>query len=202
MYFVRIPKILQRLFSSVIWCLPNVKKELYLTFDDGPHPEITPWVLEQLKKHKAKATFFCLGENVKRYPELLQRIINEGHSVGNHSYAHLDGWKTKDEDFLKDVYKAHNIIASPLFRPPYGKLTSMQIARLQTQFTIINWSLMPGDFDASISSEQCFRNLLKAKSGDIVCLHDNEQSEQHLKWILPKFLDQYSSFVFQKIQLD
>jgi peptidoglycan/xylan/chitin deacetylase (PgdA/CDA1 family) len=199
MYFVRIPEFVQKLYSSVIWRIPNATNAVYLTFDDGPHPEVTPWVLDQLRMYNAKATFFCIGQNAEKYPELIERILAGGHALGNHSFSHKDGWKTKDQVYLADIEQADKILRTSLFRPPYGRIKRSQIANLQSQYTIVNWSLMPGDFDVNISAEACFRNLMKAKAGDIICLHDNERSMQHLKYILPRFLDLNKSLVLEKL---
>jgi len=197
MYFVRIPNIIKKLFPRLIWDLPNEEHKVYLTFDDGPHPEITPWILKQLKKTDTKATFFCLGEHVEKYPEILQQILSEGHRVGNHGYKHLNGWKTNDDDYLQDYLKGQEMLRfsqndTLLFRPAYGKIKKSQIPNLKSQFPnaqIINWSLMPGDFDAMISSEKVYSNLQRARPGDIVVLHDNEKAWKHLQYCLPKFLE-------------
>ncbi|HNY54956.1 MAG TPA: polysaccharide deacetylase family protein [Chitinophagales bacterium] len=197
MYFVRIPNIIKKLFPRLIWDLPNEEHKVYLTFDDGPHPEITPWILKQLKKSDAKATFFCLGENVEKYPEIIRQILSEGHRVGNHGYKHLNGWKTNDDDYLQDYLKGQEMLRftqndTLLFRPAYGKIKKSQIPNLKSQIPnaqIINWSLMPGDFDATISSEKVYSNLQRARPGDIVVLHDNEKAWKHLQYCLPKFLE-------------
>ena len=197
MYFVRIPNIIKKLFPRLIWDLPNEEHKVYLTFDDGPHPEITPWILKQLKKTDTKATFFCLGENVEKYPEILQQILSEGHRIGNHGYKHLNGWKTNDDDYLQDYLKGQEMLRftqndTLLFRPAYGKIKKSQIPNLKSQIPnaqIINWSLMAGDFDATISSEKVYSNLQRVQSGDIVVLHDNEKAWKHLQYCLPKFLE-------------
>jgi len=197
MYFVRIPNIIKKLFPRLIWDLPNEEHKVYLTFDDGPHPEITPWILKQLKKSDAKATFFCLGENVEKYPEILQQILSEGHRIGNHGYKHLNGWKTNDDDYLQDYLKGQEMLRftqndTLLFRPAYGKIKKSQIPNLKSKIPnaqIINWSLMPGDFDTAITSEKVYSNLKRVQSGDIVVLHDNEKAWKHVQYCLPKFLE-------------
>lgn len=199
MYFVQTPYIIQKLFSGIIWKFPDATNTVYLTFDDGPHPEITPWLLALLNKHHAKATFFCLGKNAEKYPALLQQILNEGHSIGNHSHMHLNGWKTKNEDYRNDINMANQTLKSNLFRPPYGRIKPSQVSQLSASYKVINWSLMPGDFDESITSSQCFRNLQKAQSGDIIVLHENDKSRKHLEYSLPEFLKQNNKFIFDKI---
>lgn len=211
MYFVRIPNIIKKLFPRLIWDLPNEEHKVYLTFDDGPHPEITPWILKQLKKSDAKATFFCLGENVEKYPEIIRQILSEGHRVGNHGYKHLNGWKTNDDDYLQDYLKGQEMLRftqndTLLFRPAYGKIKKSQIPNLKSQIPnaqIINWSLMPGDFDATISSEKVYSNLQRVQSGDIVVLHDNEKAWKHLQYCLPKFLEfcKEKNFSLNKLNL-
>jgi peptidoglycan/xylan/chitin deacetylase (PgdA/CDA1 family) len=200
MYFVRTPYIIKKLFPQLIWDLPNAENKVYLTFDDGPHPEITPWILEQLKKYDAKATFFCLGENVKKYPEIIEQILKEGHQIGNHGYAHLNGWETDNDNYLQDYLKCQDLLKqvtnsdNNIFRPAYGKVKKYQILRIKSHISnhkseIINWSLMAGDFDQNQTSAQCFSNLKKVKSGDVVVLHDNEKAWKHLEYCLPKFLE-------------
>ncbi len=201
MYFVRTPYIIQKLFSNIIWKFPDASNTVYLTFDDGPHPEITPWLLALLKQHRAKATFFCLGENAAKYPELMRQILEDGHSIGNHSNAHINGWKTKADDYCNDINQAGQLIKSNLFRPPYGRLTPSQLSRISADYKVINWSLMPGDFDETITSSQCLRNLQKAQSGDIIVLHENDKSSKHLEYSLPAFLKMNTKFNFQKIDI-
>lgn len=204
MYFVRIPYIIKKLFPSIIWDLPNDENKIYLTFDDGPHPEYTPWILEQLQKYEAKATFFCLGVNIKKYPEIVQQILNEGHAIGNHGYAHLNGWETNNDDYLQNYLKCQELLKqvtgtdNNIFRPAYGKVKKSQILHLKSQISnhksqIINWSLMPGDFDQNDTSELCFSNLKRVKKGDIIVLHDNHKSWKHLQYCLPKWLEYLES---------
>jgi peptidoglycan/xylan/chitin deacetylase (PgdA/CDA1 family) len=189
MYFVRIPNIIKKLYPKIIWEKPDADNCVYLTFDDGPHPEITPRVLEELDKYNVKASFFCLGNNAQKYPDIVESIRQKGHTVGNHSFSHLDGWKTKDAEYLNDIGKADTFLHSKLFRPPYGKIKRSQYSILNTQYSIFNWSLMPGDFDTTISSEKCFQNLAgKIQPGDIICLHDNEKAWKHLQYCLPRWL--------------
>ncbi len=217
MYFVRTPYIIEKIFSEIIWDLPNAENKIYLTFDDGPHPEITPWILEQLKKYDAKATFFCLGKNAEKYPEIVKQILQDGHAIGNHGYAHLNGWKTENDMYVKDFERGEKILKQvkddyvqvqdskkisrftrndgEVFRPAYGKIKLLQIKIINRQSSIVNWSLMPGDFDTDISSKKCYSNLTNnIKVGDIVVLHDNEKSWKHLEYSLPKWLE----FIYNK----
>ncbi|HUM52392.1 MAG TPA: polysaccharide deacetylase family protein [Chitinophagales bacterium] len=205
MYFVHTPYIIKKLFSQFVWDLPNAENKIYLTFDDGPHPEITPWILEQLKKYDAKATFFCLGENAKKYSEIVKRMKANDHAVGSHGDAHLDGWKISKNEYEQNVLTGKDTLENitnvkiDLYRPPYGKFKHKVI---QEQTTVM-WSLMPGDFDISINPETCFSRLKKTKSGDIIVLHDNDKSWKLLEYCLPKFLEycREKNFILDKINL-
>src|SRR4051794_39226777 len=174
MYLVKTPWWLRSLYSSgFIWKMPADKKELYLTFDDGPHPTITPFVLACLKQYNAKATFFCVGENVKRFPDVYEQILADGHAVGNHTYNHLNGWKTGDITYLKNVILARQIIESNLFRPPYGRIAKSQVKELAPEFQIIMWDILSGDFDLNLSPQRCFANVISnVSSGSVIVFHD------------------------------
>lgn len=191
------------MFSSLVWDLPTEGKVLYLTFDDGPHKTITPYVLQCLKEYNAKACFFCIGKNVLQYPEVYQQIINEGHTIANHTQSHLNGFKTSTKDYIRNVQKAKELIHSQLFRPPYGKITPFQKKLLQKAgYKIIMWDVLSGDFDTSISAEQCTQNvLLLATNGSIIVFHDSEKAFPRLKEALPKVLQFFTEkgFVFKAI---
>ena len=204
-YIVKTPKWVKKFFSGSIWEMPQPVKSIYLTFDDGPHPAITGFVLDELKKYNAGATFFCIGKNVVANPLIFKRILSEGHSVGNHTYNHLDGWKTKNTDYLKDIARAERHISASLFRPPYGRITIKQHRQLQQMdkpFKIVMWSILSGDFDAKITSEQCCENvLINAENGSIVVFHDSEKAFERLKYSLPRVLKYFSEkgYQFEKI---
>lgn len=191
LYLVRTPKWMQRLYSKRIWEIAGSNK-VYLTFDDGPHPEHTPWVLDELKKNNAKATFFCIGKNVVLYPDVYRRILNEGHAVGNHTQHHLNGWKGDDAGYMQDVQEAAKYIDSNLFRPPYGRLSSFREKTLResaAKYRIIMWSVLSGDFDPGISKDQCLNNVvLKTKAGSIVVFHDSEKAAEKMKYALSGLL--------------
>lgn len=190
LYLVKTPWLLKKLYSSCIWDIQSEEKKIYLTFDDGPHPVATAFVLDELKKHNAKATFFCIGKNVAEYPEIYKRILLEGHSVGNHTHNHLNGWKTNDSAYLSNIDEAKKYIDSDLFRPPYGRINSFQISCLKKKgFKIIMWDVLSGDFDEKISLEQCTLNVIgNAKQGSIIVFHDSEKAFSRMKVALSKTL--------------
>lgn len=196
---------MQKLYPSCTWNLKGAGKKVYLSFDDGPHPHITPFVLDLLKQYNAKASFFCIGKNVKAYPDVYKRIIDEGHAIGNHTQHHLNGWKNSKEDYLKDVKEAAGYINSRLFRPPYGKITREQIAALEKnplEFKTIMWTVLSGDFDTRISKEKCLGNVLnKTTNGSIVVFHDSEKAFERMGYALPVVLKKLSEngYTFEKI---
>jgi peptidoglycan/xylan/chitin deacetylase (PgdA/CDA1 family) len=208
-YFIKVPWFVKKIFSAYIWRLTAVENEVYLSFDDGPHPTITPWVLDELKKHNAKATFFCIGNNVERYPHIYQEILNEGHAVGNHTYHHLNGWKTKDKEYIDDISKAAQLIKSNLFRPPYGRIKKRQAKKIAgalktSHAQIIMWDVLSADFDSSFSHEQCLANVLEnVSAGSIIVFHDSEKAFNNLKHVLPRTLKSLKEegFHFKKIEL-
>lgn len=197
------PWFMKKLYPSLIWEKPTDKKILYLTFDDGPHPIATPFVLDELKKYNAKATFFCIGKNVVDRTDIYKRIIDEGHRVGNHTFNHLNGWKVSNEKYLENIFEAAKYIDSNLFRPPYGRISKFQIKLLQREkkdaesfdrsFKIIMWSVLSGDFDLKLSPEKCFENvLLNSKPGSIIVFHDSTKAWEKMSYALPKVLEHFS----------
>lgn len=190
MYFVKIPWWVKKLYPSLTWKLPGDNNEIYLTFDDGPHPTVTPFVLDLLKQYQVKATFFCIGKNVRKYPDLYRRILDEGHRVGNHTMAHVNGWKTGDAIYLNDVIIARQFIDSKLFRPPYGRISRFQIDQLLPVFDIIMWDVISGDFDRNINGDKCLQNVtLNTTPGSIVVFHDSEKAFPRLEYALPRALE-------------
>ena len=205
-YFVKTPWWLKQLYKECIWEIPAREKVLYLTFDDGPHPEATPFVLDLLKKYNAKATFFCLGKNVHEYPAIYRRIVDEDHKTGNHTYNHMNGWKSDDKKYFEDVVLARKYIDSNLFRPPYGKASKLQIKHLRSDFDlkVVMWSVLSGDFDQKLSQETCLKNvLLSCKEGSIVVFHDSAKAFGKLTYVLPRMLEFFSErgYRFDKINL-
>lgn len=175
-----------------LWEMPLSEAPcVYLTFDDGPHEVATPFAIRMLEKYEAKATFFCIGKNVEEQPALYQQILESGHAVGNHTYQHLNGWKTDSEVYVADVERASQSIQSLLFRPPYGRITRSQAEALQLKgFTIVMWSLLSADFDTDISPQQCADIVLKhLKPGSIVVFHDSEKAFERMRYALPAVLE-------------
>jgi peptidoglycan/xylan/chitin deacetylase (PgdA/CDA1 family) len=182
-YFVKTPWFLKKIFSSCIWEIPSDEKKIYLTFDDGPNAVATPFVLDELKKYNAKATFFCIGKNVAEHTDIYKRILQEGHRVGNHTHNHLNGWKSSDDAYFSNIEQAKKYIDSDLFRPPYGKITSFQIDCLKKAgFRIIMWDVLSADFDEKISAQRCSLNVIKnAKQNSIVVFHDSDKAFGKMK---------------------
>ena len=190
--------------------MPKCEKKIYLTFDDGPHPTITPQVLEILKKFNAKATFFCIGNNVNKYKDTFELIKNEGHAVGNHTFNHERGWKTKTKDYINSVEQADALIQSPLFRPPHGRIKSSQIRSIKNlrnleiqNLKIVAWTVISYDWDKSLSPEDCFNNVIKnVADGSIIVFHDSEKAVNNMIPALTKVLEYYSErgFTFCSIR--
>jgi peptidoglycan-N-acetylglucosamine deacetylase len=204
-YLAKTPKWVSKLFWGSIWEMPETPKAIYLTFDDGPHPLITPFVLKELDKYGAKATFFCIGKNVAEHPGVFKRILEQGHAVGNHTQDHLDGWKTGNVKYLQNILEARNYITSSLFRPPYGRITRNQRKLLMQQdepFKVIMWNVLSGDFDVNITPEKCLGNVLKnTESGSVVVFHDSGKAYERLQYALPAVLKYFSEkgYQFEKI---
>ncbi len=194
-YWVKTPDWFKKFFpKGMIWDIPATKDPaIYITFDDGPHPTITPFVLEQLNKYNAKATFFCVGNNVVKYPDVSERTVAEGHTLGNHTYDHMNGWHTSNSVYVKNIIKAKVHINSKLFRPPYGRIRFTQVRKLlksHTGWRIYMWDILSGDFDKSITPEQCLESVLtNIRPGSIVVFHDSEKAWDRMQYALPRVLD-------------
>lgn len=187
------PKLFRKIYPDGIWKIPETEKKIYLTFDDGPIPEVTYWVLSKLREYRAKATFFCVGENVMRNPHIFSELVRQGHSVGNHTYNHLNGWKTPFFNYLKNTEKAHGFIDSGLFRPPHGKLTIAQRNALAPHYKIVLWDVLSKDYDQRLSSEMVFQNVIRySEPGSVVVFHDSIKASRNLFQVLPRVLDYYS----------
>ena len=203
MKYATVPAFLKMFYPSLLWKMPEGYKKLYITFDDGPHPRITPIVLDILDQYQAKATFFCVGENVLRYPETYQSILDAGHLTGNHSFNHLSGWKTDNKEYYENVLLCSNYVPSKWFRPPHGKISPMQIQTLKKEFTIVMWSVMSYDFDPEIDVESCIRKVLdNTNDGAIIVFHDSKKAVDKMLPTLEKTLDHFSKLGFSFERLD
>ena len=193
MYLVKTPNVIQSLFPNFTWRIPTQEKTVYLTFDDGPIPEVTPWVVAQLEKFSAKATFFCVGDNVRKHPEVFQQVVDAGHAVGNHTFHHLNGWLQDNIPYFHDIRHCARLINSTLFRPPYGRLKPRQAQFLQRHYRIVMWDVLSGDFDPAITPEQCLQNVLRnVSAGSIVVFHDSLKAQEKLTYVLPRVLEALS----------
>jgi len=194
------------MYPSCIWHIPTKEKKVYLTFDDGPHPVATPFILEQLRKHGAKATFFCIGKNVAEHPEIYQQILLEGHRTANHTYNHMNGWKTPDKAYIEDIIAAKKLIDATLFRPPYGRITRWQLAQLNSKalkMKAVMWSILSGDFDPKITSQKVVENVIRPlKKGAIIVFHDSEKALPHVTYALPRVLEYLSKEGYMMEKLD
>jgi peptidoglycan/xylan/chitin deacetylase (PgdA/CDA1 family) len=184
------------------------EKVIYLSFDDGPIPEVTPWVLQTLKAFQAKASFFCIGENLQKHPEIAKQVLAEEHGLGNHTFHHVNGWKTSFEDYSKEVTNTESIfeklnIETKLFRPPYGKMTSKQADFVfGKEYNIIMWDVLTKDYNANLNAEKLLQNSIKATtSGSIIVFHDSKKAFKNLTYLLPKYLQHFSElgYTFKKI---
>lgn len=203
MYLAKTPQFIQDFFPNFTWRIPTQENVVYFTFDDGPIPEVTPWVLEQLKQYEAKATFFCVGDNIKKYPGMLEKTVAAGHAIGNHTLNHLNGWATDNIPYFHNVRHGANLANTVLFRPPYGRLKPKQAQFLQRHYRIVMWDVLSGDFDPGTSTEQCFKNVANnAMPGSIVVFHDSHKAVDKLKVVLPKVLEHFSElgYSFGKLQ--
>lgn len=204
------------MFPNYVWDIATTEKVIYLTFDDGPTPEITNWTLDVLKSHNAKATFFCIGKNIEKHPEIFQSILDEKHVIGNHTLNHVKGWKTNTDLYLKEVADTQKIInketskstnhkpsTNNLFRPPFGKIKNKQgKALLALGYKIIMWDILPFDWKANITTEACLKNAIsKTRNGSIIVFHDSVKASRNMKYTLPKVLEHFSKkgFIFKSL---
>lgn len=197
MHFFSVPSTIQRLFPSFTWRREVTEKVIFLTFDDGPHPNITPWVLDQLSHHGAVATFFCVGDNLRKYPAVAEQVRLSGHTLANHTMHHVKGWRFAADAYLEEVMACEEALASVgaetgrLFRPPYGRITLRQTRALKARgYEVVQWSNLSCDYDRYLNVDRSLRALLNdSKPGSIVVFHDSEKAENQLKYILPKYLE-------------
>ncbi|NII85508.1 MULTISPECIES: polysaccharide deacetylase family protein [unclassified Pedobacter] len=205
MYLIKSPLLLKWYYPSLLWNKSRTEKVIYLTFDDGPIPNVTDFVLKTLKVFNAKATFFCIGDNIVKHPEVFEHVKNDGHAIGNHTFNHLKGWKTDNETYLQNTLKCQELTQTNLFRPPYGRIRKSQIKSLKSKvqspksdsrlktidsgLKIIMWDVLSGDFDIKLSPEKCYQNVIKhTENGSIIVFHDSLKAFDRLAYALPKVL--------------
>jgi len=196
MYLVKTPWLLKKLYPNLLWDADRSSRCIYLTFDDGPIPIVTPFVLNILKQYNAKATFFCIGDNVNKHPDIFEQVKNDGHAIGNHTYNHLKGWATDDQTYLNNFLLADKLLDTKLFRPPYGRMKRSQVKLLQNTkpgLQMVMWNILSADFDVNITPEKCLDNVMKnTKSGDIVLFHDSLKAKERMQYALPRALEIWS----------
>ncbi len=198
MYLTRTPRILHALYPGAVWSMPGPDKDLFLTFDDGPIPEVTPWVLDTLATYQAKATFFCIGRNCEAHPSILARIRADGHAVGNHTWDHPRGWRTADRCYFRNVLQFQAITRSDLFRPPYGSLKWSQFLVLKKRFKVVLWDVLSRDYDVHVTGETCLSNVIEGvRPGSIVVFHDSLKAEERLRHALPATLAHFSALGYR-----
>lgn len=203
MYFVNAPFFLRWFYYKVTFNKSRKDKKIYLTFDDGPIPEITPFILDTLAQYDIKATFFCVGENILKHPGIFQRMLEEGHSIGNHTHNHLRGWDTDDDVYIGNIAKCQEHTKTKLFRPPYARAKKSQLRQLYPYFEIVFWDVLSGDFDVNLSPEQCYRNVIKhSRNGSIIVFHDNIKAVPRVSYALPRVIDELRNrgFTFDRLE--
>lgn len=198
MYLIKTPGFVKEFFPQLIWDSPSGDRTIYLTFDDGPHPEITPKVLKILDQYSATGTFFCVGENIDKYPDTFKLLHQHKQGIGSHTYNHLNGWATDNQDYFKNIKRAAVLTGSTLFRPPYGRIKPSQVSYLQRHFQIIMWSVLSGDFDTTLTGAQCYENVRKhATDGSIVVFHDSSKASDRMLYALPRVLEHFAERDFR-----
>jgi peptidoglycan/xylan/chitin deacetylase (PgdA/CDA1 family) len=201
MYLVKTPWLLKKLYPQLVWNHSRTQPVLYLTFDDGPIPIVTPFVLKTLKQFNAKATFFCIGDNVEKHPDIFKQVQADGHAIGNHTFNHLKGWKTEDSVYIDNFNKADQLLNTSLFRPPYGRIKRSQIQQLKAlkpALKIMMWDVLSGDFDMALKPEACLKGVLKhTGNGAIIVFHDSLKAFNRLEYVLPRALDVWSKAGFR-----
>jgi peptidoglycan-N-acetylglucosamine deacetylase len=203
MYLVKTPSYLRQAFPQLEWSYQTKQKSLFLTFDDGPDPATTPVILDILQRYKAKGTFFCVGDNIQKYPTVFNDLLDNGHQVGSHTFNHLNGWRTPNVEYYRNVRRAAALTQTPLFRPPYGRITPNQSKFLAKYYRIVMWDVLSGDFDTEVSADVCYSNVVKnAKNGSIIVFHDSLKSIKTVQEALPKILDHFAlrGYAFEAIK--
>ncbi|WP_421938408.1 polysaccharide deacetylase family protein [Pedobacter sp.] len=201
MYLIKSPLLLKWYYPSLLWHKARSEKVIYLTFDDGPIPNVTDFVLKTLKAFRSKATFFCIGDNIVKNPDVYARVINDGHAIGNHTFNHLKGWKTDDQTYIENTMACQQLTRTNLFRPPYGRIKKSQIKGLKAaipDLQIVMWDVLSGDFDLNLSPENCCQNVIKhAENGSIIVFHDSLKAFDRLEYVLPRILAYFTEKGFK-----
>lgn len=203
MNLVRMPRLLMRRFPEITWEINTGRPALFLTFDDGPTPGITSEVLSILARFKARATFFCIGRNAERHPEIYRQLLVNGHVTGNHTYSHLKGWYTPDQEYFDDIRLAAQFVPSSLYRPAYGMITPRQLRYLKQHYRVVMWDVMSYDFARQTSPEKCLRNVVRwSKAGSVIVFHDSMKASENLLYALPRVLEYFAEkgFSFESIR--
>jgi peptidoglycan-N-acetylglucosamine deacetylase len=201
-YLTKTSGLIKKFYKDYVWDIKTKDKKLYLTFDDGPNPEITPWVLDMLKQFNAKSTFFTIGRNAQMNPGLIERIIDDGHVLGNHTFDHINGWEVDNKVYFRDILKCAAVVNSKLFRPPYGKIKRSQAKVIKQRFNIIMWDVLSWDFKDSVTAEQCHQYVIdNSGPGSIVVFHDSLNAADNLRFTLPKILEYYANLDYQFVAL-
>lgn len=195
------PKTLRALYPQCFWSLPNTQNKIYLTFDDGPTPELLPFILETLERYKVRATFFCVGDNIRKHPALFEQML-EKHVVGNHTYNHMNGWKNANYAYYHNIKKFDELYKSPLFRPPYGRISRTQARHISKKYRIIMWDVLSYDYSKHVTPRKCLANVIKhVKSGSVIVFHDNKKAAKNITYALPRSIEYLLSkgFIFDVI---
>lgn len=206
MYLHKTPAMLKWLYPGLEWHGSREERTIYLTFDDGPVPEYTEFILGVLEKYQVRSTFFCVGDNVRKHPDIFQKVVSAGHSIGNHTMHHVKGWGMEPEDYMEDVAMCQAEMLSQgidtnLFRPPYGRATRKQLSALG-DYRVIMWDVLSGDFDQSLSPARCYQKTIKAvRNGSYIVFHDNDKARERLFFVLPKLIDELleQQFLFKAL---
>jgi len=206
MYLIKTPLILKKLYPGLIWNFNRDRRCIYLTFDDGPIPIVTPFVLKTLKRYNAKATFFCIGDNVQKHPKVFEQVKAAGHAIGNHTFNHLRGWSTDTPTYTENFKKCDELVHSQLFRPPYGRIKRAQIKALKADnnnIDIVMWDVLSGDFDNSLEPEKCLKGVLSAtQNGSVVVFHDSLKAFPRLEYVLPRALAYWNKMGYEFVRME
>ncbi len=195
---IKSPRIIQHLFADFLWKIDTDEKVIYLTFDDGPHPVITPWIIDLMNKYDAKGTFFLIGDAVSKNPDLYQLYKTNGHQVGNHTFRHIKGWRSRKKNYLEEIAQCSEVVESSLFRPPFGQINLQSIREIKKQYKIVMWDVLSWDFNTKTSAETCLSNVVNySNEGSIVVFHENEKSMKNIMFALPKVLEHFTKLGYQ-----